>query len=201
MTVQEFFDKWNGKGCDFDGYYGFQCMDLYQQYTREVVGGPHIPAPAAADVWNTYAKDYYDRIANTPTGVPQLGDVMIWKKASGLPYGHIAVFKSGDVNRFTSFDQNWPPGTKSHFQDHNYTNVQGWLRPKKPVTGDQAIIDQLRKERDDNWRLYEAEKAKVDGLREERDRNWRLYDEEKKRREQLTQAIKDAIERLKSADA
>lgn len=67
-------------------------------------------------------------------------------------------------------------------------------------TDQQAVIDQLRKERDDNWRLYEAEKKKSDDLRNERDSNWRLYEEEKKRREQLVGAIKEALERLKSAN-
>jgi hypothetical protein len=78
-------------------------------------------------------------------------------------YGHVAVCKEGDVNSFTSFDQNWPTNVDAngnglgvcHFQGHNYNGVLGWLRPKSlpnvpeppvvppptVVTGDQTKID------------------------------------------------------------
>lgn len=136
MTTQEFFNKWNGKGIDFDGYYGFQCMDVYQQYVKEVLGGKHVPAPAAADVWaqDKFDSSIFDKVPNTPDGVPQEGDVVIWNKKAGGGYGHIAVFYAGNVNNFTSFEQNWPTGSLSHFQVHDYTNVSGWLRPKKLPT-------------------------------------------------------------------
>jgi hypothetical protein len=133
MTFDEFLNKYNGKGIDFDKYYGFQCMDLYQQYNQEVVGGNYVPQPAAADVWNSYPKDHYEKIANGPYNFPEKGDIVIWKKASSLPYGHIAVAVSANQDTFTSFDQNWPTGSICHHQLHNYTNVAGWLRPKKPV--------------------------------------------------------------------
>src|SRR3990167_5788394 len=35
MTLQEFIAKYDGKGIDWDNAYGFQCMDLYRQYTRQ----------------------------------------------------------------------------------------------------------------------------------------------------------------------
>lgn len=133
MTASDFFTKYNGRGIDFDRYYGFQCMDLYQQYNKEVVGGPRIASPTAEKVWtsNLYPKEFYTKIANTPSGVPQKGDVIIWNKyANGGP-GHIAVYYDGDVMNFRSFDQNWPTGSVCHFQPHNYNYVLGWLRPKK----------------------------------------------------------------------
>jgi hypothetical protein len=131
MTIDEFIKKYEGKGIDFDGYYGFQCMDLYQQYNRDVVGAFAVPCPAAADVWTNHPFNFYTKISNTPTAVPQKGDIIIWKKASSLPYGHIAIFIEGDVNKFVSLDQNWPIGSVTHKQSHDYKNVQGWLRPNK----------------------------------------------------------------------
>src|SRR3990167_11105464 len=130
MTVRGFFDKWNGRGIDWDNWYGFQCMDLYHQYDKECIGSKNYPAPAAKDVWNKYDSNFYTRIANTPTNIPQLGDIIIWGTVVG-PYGHIAVFWAGDVINFTSFDQNWPVGSLSHFQVHSYKGVLGWLRPKQ----------------------------------------------------------------------
>lgn len=131
MTTQEFFDKWNNKGIDFDGYYGFQCMDLAHQYAVEVVGIDIHPAPAAKDVWNETI-DGYDKIENTPEGVPTRGDIVIWGTGVGA-YGHIAVFDHGDQNSFTSFDQNWPLNSLCHYQNHNYNGVLGWFHPQKDV--------------------------------------------------------------------
>jgi len=149
MTVRGFFDKWNGKGCDYDGWYGFQCMDLYHQYDKECIGSKNYPAPAAKDVWNKYDSNFYTRISNTPTNIPQEGDVIIWGTIIG-PYGHIAVFYAGDVINFTSFDQNFPINSKCHFQVHSYKGVLGWLRPKQlpkdviiPVTGQETTTSEI----------------------------------------------------------
>lgn len=148
MTYQEFVDKYNNKGIDFDGAYGFQCMDLAHQYANEVCGHDFAPAPAAKDVWNQDPSGY-DKIANTPEGVPTKGDIMIWGVGVG-PYGHIAVFDHGDTNTFTSFDQNWPLNSLCHLQNHNYNGVLGWFHPQnsaiipQPIT--QEITDQTKLE-------------------------------------------------------
>ena len=148
MTVRGFFDKWNGRGIDWDNWYGFQCMDLYHQYDKECIGSKNYPAPAAKDVWNKYDNNFYTRIPNTPTNIPQEGDVIIWGTLIG-PYGHIAVFYAGDVINFTSFDQNFPINSKCHFQVHSYKGVLGWLRPKQlpkdviiPVTGPETTTSE-----------------------------------------------------------
>ena len=134
MIADDFFNKYNGKGVDWDGYYGFQCVDLYRQYVKEVVGCPQSPGvTGAADIWDTYLKEYFDRIANTPEGVPTKGDIVIWSKNAGGGFGHVGIASVGDTNTFTSFDQNWPVGSVCHFQPHNYTNVLGWLRPKAQI--------------------------------------------------------------------
>ena len=149
MTVRGFFDKYNGKGIDYDGWYGFQCMDLYHQYDKECIGSKNYPAPAAKDVWNKYDFNFYKRISNTPTNIPQEGDVIIWGTTIG-PYGHIAVFYACDVINFTSFDQNFPINSKCHFQVHSYKGVLGWLRPKQlpkdviiPVTGPETTTSEI----------------------------------------------------------
>ena len=141
MNVQDFFNQFNQRAADFDHAFGNQCVDLVQFYNRDVVGGPRLVGAAAKDIWNTFPRDFYDRVDNTPTNFPVLGDIMIW---TGGEFGHIAVVQRADVSTFTSFDQNFPQqgftdahgdfiGTGvCHFQDHNYTNpaVRGWLHPK-----------------------------------------------------------------------
>lgn len=93
---------------DFDGAYAGQCVDLYRQYCKEVLAFPQSPpVRGAADIWDTYLKNCFTRYENTPTAVPQKGDVMLWNKNAGGGFGHVAVFISGDANKFKSFDQNW----------------------------------------------------------------------------------------------
>lgn len=137
MTFDEFINKYNGKTVDFDGYYGGQCVDLYRQYVKEVLNFPQSPAVVGAkDIWNTYLTQYFTRINNTPLGVPQKGDIIIWGTGYG-PFGHVGVYYSGNVMNFKSFDQNDPVGTKCHIQSHSYRGVLGWLRPKlqdKPIS-------------------------------------------------------------------
>lgn len=164
MTLQDFFNKYNGQGVDFDGAYGNQCVDLAQFYNHDVVGAPRLTGNAV-DIWNTYPKDFYDRIANTPTNAPVAGDIIIWGASVGGGFGHIAICQSAGVSAFTSFDQNWPTGSKVHFQSHDYKGVLGWLHLKKSVQpqpqpqseDQQAVIDQLRADRDKNWNLYQEQ--------------------------------------------
>jgi hypothetical protein len=131
MTVQDFFNKYQGLGIDFDGYYGNQCMDEFLQYNQDVVHAPRVYGNAV-DVWSNYPTAFYTQIPNTPDGVPQIGDVMIWGTGIG-PYGHIAICKEGDVNSFTSLDQNWNNAQFCQFITHNYNALLGWLRPIQPV--------------------------------------------------------------------
>lgn len=141
MTVDEFFSKYEGKGINYDGKYGNQCVDLYRQYVKEALSAPQSPpVRGAKDIWSTYLSEHFDRVENTPNAVPQKGDIIIWGSTLGT-FGHVAVFVSGDKNSFTSFDQNFPVeghynesgdfiGTGvCHFQPHSYYAVLGWLRP------------------------------------------------------------------------
>lgn len=162
MTYNQFKTIWLGKGIDFDGSYGYQCMDLAHKYAVEVNGKDFPPAPAAKDVWNLNIPGY-DKISNTPTGVPQQGDIVVWGKDVG-PYGHIAIFDNGDINSFESFDQNWPVGSLCHIQKHNYKGVLGWLRLKstvipQPIAQQPQITDQTR--------IPQIENKQVDQIRSE----------------------------------
>lgn len=136
MTFDQFITKYNGKGIDFDGYYGFQCMDLMHQYIKDVLGqaDPNIlRSPTANLVYKNFpnvgGSSLFAKINNTPTGVPQKGDILFWGTGLG-PAGHVAIYISGDVNKFKSFDQNFPVGSLSHTQAHDYKAMLGWLRYK-----------------------------------------------------------------------
>lgn len=131
MSFDEFINKYDGKAIDWDGNYGPQCVDLYRQYVKEVLSFPQSPpVPGAKDIWDTYLPEYFKRIENTPTGVPEKGDVVIFGTGLGR-YGHVSIFIEGTTSKFTSFDQNYPLGSLCHRQGHTYSGVIGWLTPLK----------------------------------------------------------------------
>lgn len=130
MNVKDILTKWNGKYVDWDGFYGYQCVDWYRQYCHEL-GQVQSPGVAGAkDTWNSFNKSDFTKINNGSTNYPQRGDVVIWKEYPGNPYGHVGVADTADANSFVSYDQNWPVGSPVHPQPHNYDHVLGWLRPK-----------------------------------------------------------------------
>lgn len=155
--VNAFFNKYNGIGVNFDQAYGNQCVDLIEQYNKEVVGAPRLGIALAKDLWTNYPQQYYDRIANDindPNSYPHLGDIIVFDYGSA---GHVDICKSANYYSIIGFDQNWPLqgyydkngnfiGTGScHLQAHNYISdkVLGWLRPKSqdPLTQIKSIIN------------------------------------------------------------
>ena len=143
MTLQEFIEQHNGKYLEVAGSSAVnQCVDLANGYIRDVLGLPIIEWTNAMD-FPSKANGNYDWIANTPDGVPQEGDLVIW---GGNQYGHIGVFVEGNANSFRSFDQNYPTGSPCHIQNHSYVNVNGWMKPKKKantVSVDSNTFQQL----------------------------------------------------------
>lgn len=127
-AVDMFVSTWNGRGCDYDFSFGFQCEDLAQFYNRDVVHAKPLSGNAI-DALNTYDKTKYTRINYTSGDAPKKGDVVVWGRGVGA-YGHIAIFLSGNGVQFKSLDQNWPIGSKVHVQPHSYMWVTGWLRRK-----------------------------------------------------------------------
>lgn len=129
--LQDFINANNGSYLDFDGAYGAQCVDLVQFWSQKL-GGPRLSGNAV-DLQGQTHDGFFRWVDNTPDGVPRAGDIMVWGEYApyGISqYGHTGVFVSGDVNQFTSFDQNWPTGAACHEVHHaNYGGVLGWLQP------------------------------------------------------------------------
>lgn len=144
MTYQEFINKRNGKGTDWDGVYGVQCVDFIKAYLEEVFN----ITPGAWGNAHAYYDDFYsipnlynnfNRITNTAAFIPQKGDIAVWRKGWGFPYGHIAICNGeGTTSWFKSYDQNWTGhNDKCALITHNYNMFAGVLRPKNQgvITG------------------------------------------------------------------
>lgn len=142
QRTDAFFAKYDDKPLNYDGLYGNQCKDVFSAFNAEVLDHPYIYGNAAA-MWNNAPDEWFEKIVNTPSGVPIKGDIPVWDASIGGGFGHISLAKGwGDTNQFDSFDENWPTqgyydaqhnfiGTGvCHFQRHNYKGVIGWLRPR-----------------------------------------------------------------------
>jgi len=107
-------------------------VDLANAYIRDVLGQPIIEWTNAIDFPKKVDLSKYDYFLNTPMGVPKEGDLIIF---GGTQYGHISIFIEGNVDTFRSLDQNYPTGSNTHVQNHNYTKppVLGWLRFKEEI--------------------------------------------------------------------
>lgn len=132
MKFNEFVEDVKRKGgVDTDGYYGKQCMDLYNYYCRHVLElGGNTGADYAKNILrNNYVMENVQRINNYAAFVPQKGDIAVW---TGEIYGHVAIcLGQADINTFKTIDQNWKL-QKLTEEVHNYTYLAPlvFLRPK-----------------------------------------------------------------------
>ena len=141
---KEFLTQYNNKYVDFDGYYGAQCFDLIQ-YWSKYIGGHRFGGGYAKEIYNQPGS-FYVQVPNTPTAVPKAGDIIVWSGDFNPQYingvlvkpGHTGIASGkGDVNTFECFEQNDPTGSNSHLKTYNYNHVIGWLSPKvvsQPLT-------------------------------------------------------------------
>lgn len=133
-------DKWVkanlGKGIDYDGAYGVQCVDLAKHFIKNVLGVEPQSIGNAIEYYNKrksskYLTTNFNWISNTPDFVPRKGDLCVFTSKSG--HGHISVATGeGTTSYFYSYDQNYPsakhePMTKIK---HTYASFLGVLRPK-----------------------------------------------------------------------
>lgn len=134
MTLEEFIKKYIGKSVGYpEGEFVGECLSSVKWYIKEVFGinPPPSGSNSAYGYWSNFPiplGEIFEKINNTPNNVPQRGDIIVWKPWSTNQYGHIAIFESGNLDSFKSWDQNWD-GKELHLQPHDYKNVTGWLRP------------------------------------------------------------------------
>lgn len=145
MTLDEFKAQHIGKKVEFDGKYEYQCVDLTKFYNRDVVNAPDIMGNAVDYVKNPLP-GYYDFHDNPLWYIPPAGAIAIWNNKIGDGFGHVGIVLSASIFSFTSLDQNWPTGSPVAEIKHNYTNVAGFLIPRKNdgITKYNMLVDELR---------------------------------------------------------
>lgn len=123
MTLKRFVVNNLGKKVDFDGKFGYQCVDLYRQYCKDVLGVKQSPSvEGAKDIWDKPGelKQSRDSFA--------VGDVLIYNKTQTNKYGHVCILVAIlDSDTFIVLEQNGfeQDGTKLTVRDT--TNLLGSL--------------------------------------------------------------------------
>lgn len=133
----DWIKKYLGKKVDFDKMYGAQCFDWFNRYATDLFGVPTKLLYAHSYAYQLYTNfnmgDYFTKIANTASFVPQVGDVCIWDKSLNGYAGHVAIATGeGNTKYFYVTEQNTDgTGTKPSAKvKRNYNHFLGVLRPK-----------------------------------------------------------------------
>lgn len=140
MATQSQAKSWisahNHKSVNPDHVYGPQCMDLIVQYCLDLFNWH--PYGNAKAMWTQKLPTGWKRLKNTPSLVPQAGDIVVWKPAAWNGYyGHIALATGkGNTSYFQSLDQNWynasANGSPAAYVNHSYIGtyaIYGVVRP------------------------------------------------------------------------
>lgn len=156
MTYDQFEKKYLGKAIDYDGTAGVQCVDLADQYLKDVFGITGVWVQGARDFYNKFESypalvKNFDRIPNTRDLTIKKGDIVLW---NGGSWGHVAVGTGkGTIDWFESIEQNTlgkhePTQKVTHYFNRTYGvdgchPVLGVLRAKDQsnVLGELPTLD------------------------------------------------------------
>jgi cell wall-associated NlpC family hydrolase len=138
MTLEDFIEKWNGKKCDFDGAFGFQCVDLFRQYCVDVRKIPEHTGSCsttggAKDLYIDFPKmplekKYFNRLPKSK--VACIGDVVIWDSTPTNKYGHVAIYLGKLNNKIIVFEQDGFKQDGAKINIRSRENLLGYLRGK-----------------------------------------------------------------------
>ena len=130
-AVLQWMNSAIGRGMDYDGRFGNQCVDVAWAYLREVFG---IPDPiaimgtcgtgAAYGMWYNSAPTGWSKISGNTSF--EIGDIVIW---SGGDFGHVGLVYSNNGS-VSILQQNYNgESTCQVHRIHSVGNILGVFRP------------------------------------------------------------------------
>lgn len=108
-SYDEFEKAYLGVGIDYDGIATYQCVDVVDQYWKDLFDITGVWCNGAKDLYKNFYNypalvENFDRIPNTRDLVVQKGDIVIW---GGGTWGHVAIGNGeGNIDWFVSLEQN-----------------------------------------------------------------------------------------------
>ena len=169
MKFDEFLEKVKSMGgVDTDGYYGKQCMDLYNYYCNNVLGVQNVGADCAKNILkNQNILNAVEVIENYPEFIVQKGDIVVFRNIG--QYGHVAIcLGPADINGYKCIEQNWSNTRQLEEVWHDYINYNPvFLRPKNTSNIDDVKVNTRTHiylpASVDTWRIYPLNKQPVVG--------------------------------------
>lgn len=124
----------SGKGVDFDGYYGTQCVDLPNWILGKFFGKSIWGN--AIDLLNSAKQAGYTVIYDAPGVNPKAGDIFVMRVSSHI-YGHTGlVIADSDGYSIKTIEQNvdgnadaLTVGGPARYITRSFNGVVGWIRP------------------------------------------------------------------------
>lgn len=124
-----------GQKTDYDGAYGYQCVDLANQYTTDIFGVPARSALGggnAKDIFGNTGEQYFTKIG--PSGGAQVGDIVCIGGYRSNPYGHIAIINEvradGSITVMEQDGFSQAPARLRTLGPTERGAIQGFLRPR-----------------------------------------------------------------------
>lgn len=138
-----------GIGIDFDGWYGYQCMDLVVAYMYYITDGKLTLWGNAKDAINNDLKGYATLHKNTPQFLPKMGDIAVWTTGNFSEFGHIAIVTSANLDTFNAIEQNWNGGGLTLTEvttkrKKSYQNVTHFIRPNFKSTAKKKTVSKSK---------------------------------------------------------
>ena len=133
MTLDEFIKNYEDKQIDYDRSFGAQCVDLFRQYSKEVLGiKEHTGAvEGAKDLYLNFDKmslmaKYFQKVYT-----PHKGDIVIFGESKTNKYGHVAIVIYSTNKTLVVFEQDgYKQNLGAHIAIWDYERVLGFLRRK-----------------------------------------------------------------------
>lgn len=134
ITLDDFIKNYEGKQIDFDKAFGSQCVDVFRQYSKEVLGiKEHTGAVTGAkELYLNFDKMSLMQKHFEKVYTPHKGDIVIYNSTSTNIYGHVAIVVYASRKTIVVFEQNGFDQKKgAYITIRNFDNVLGFIRGKK----------------------------------------------------------------------
>lgn len=155
-----YLDALEGKGWDWDGWYGWQCVDLVNYYYNYITGGSLAGASAKQIPFVNNFKGVATVYNNTSSFKAEKGDIVVFNDKYGGGHGHVAIVTVGNYDgnnmQFQSLDQNWWGGGSAKTEVaqkivHNFDFPMWFIRlnykPESKTTSKQSATNTTTKKK------------------------------------------------------
>ncbi len=127
-VVDTFASKYNGQKIKSPHGIAGQCVSVSSEFAVEQ-GWPELFGSGDDTAYHIWLNGVagYEKIPNTPSNFPSVGDIMFFGPTYGGGGGHTGVVVSANANSVTLVEQNDPYGSAVHEKTYNYNGACGWF--------------------------------------------------------------------------